>query len=107
MTHKEKIQRLAKMIQTQTFARLDNYYSNSDLATHDSQVTVKSGRKYTKIDVGQSGKYMIDAQGNIFGIKAYGVIHHGHRYGTLDTIDCYDWSNYEAVKIRNEIKVMN
>ena len=41
---------------------------------------------------------MIDADGQIFGIKAYGVIHKGHFYGTLDTIDLYDWSNYTAVK---------
>lgn len=42
------------------------------------------GRKYTRVDVGSSGRYMIDTDGNIFGIKAYGVPHKGHRYGTLD-----------------------
>ncbi len=32
------------------------------------------------------------------GIKAYGVIHRGHRYGTLDTIHEWDWSDYRAVR---------
>jgi len=65
--------------------------------------------KYVLVDVAQgssaSGKYMIpipncdvaDA-GTIYGIKGYGVIHRGHRYGTLDTIDEYDWSGYAAVR---------
>ena len=44
---------------------------------------VKPGRKWTKIDVGYSGRYMVDAEGNIYGIKAYGVPHYGHQYGTL------------------------
>ena len=58
---------------------------------------VKPGKKYTKIDVGDSGKYMVDnATGEIFGIKAYGVIHRGHRYGTLDTIDQFAWGDYTA-----------
>ena len=65
---------------------------------HAIQTKVIPGKKYIKIDVGTSGRYMIDADGQIFGIKAYGVIHKGHFYGTLDTIDLYDWSNYTAVK---------
>jgi len=35
---------------------------------------------------------------SIYGIKAYGVIHRGHYYGTLDTIADYDWSDYTAFK---------
>lgn len=57
------------------------------------------GKKYTKVDVGNSGKYMVDnATGEIFGIKGYGVIHKGHRYGTLDTIHEYFWGEYKAFK---------
>jgi hypothetical protein len=39
---------------------------------------------------------VVNATGEIFGIKAYGVIHRGHRYGTLDTLDSYDWGGYAA-----------
>ena len=61
---------------------------------------IKYGRKYANVDVGQSGKYMVVLDtGEIFGIKAYGVIHRGHQYGTLDTIHEYDWSGYTAHKL--------
>ena len=45
---------------------------------------VKPGRKWTKVDVGYSGKYMINPEGDIYGIKAYGVPHMGHYYGNLN-----------------------
>lgn len=62
-----------------------------------SLVTVKMGKKYARVDVGTSGKYMVDLNtGEIFGIKAYGVIHRGHQFGTLDTIHQWDWSGYRA-----------
>lgn len=57
------------------------------------------GKKYIRVDVGGSGRYMVDLQGNIFGIKAYGVIHKGHCYGNLDTINEYFWGDYKAKKI--------
>lgn len=60
------------------------------------------GPKYTKLDIqhgGQwSGALMIDADGGIFGIKAYGVIHRGHNYGTLDTIADWYWGNYYPMR---------
>ena len=60
---------------------------------------IKMGRKYANVDRGTSGVYMVDlATGEIFGIKGYGVIHRGHQYGTLDTLDDYDWSGYRAVR---------
>jgi len=71
-----------------------------DMANHSCHVTVTPGKKYIKIDVGTSGKFMLDAEGNIFGIKGYGVIHRGHRYGTLDTVNDWFWGEYHPVKIK-------
>lgn len=67
-----------------------------------SKVTVTIGKTYARVDVGDSGRYMVDADGNIFGIKAYGVIHRGHQYGTLDTINEWYWGTYKAY--RKEVK---
>ncbi len=67
---------------------------------YDSQIPafrckIKMGRKYCNVDVGPSGKYMVElATSKIYGIKGYGVIHRGYYFGTLDTIDAYDWSGY-------------
>jgi len=70
-----------------------------DPERHRHDCRVKMGRKYANVDRGDSGVYMVDlATGEIFGIKAYGVIHRGHQYGTLDTIMDWDWSNYRAVR---------
>ncbi len=62
-------------------------------------ITIKPGNKYIKIDVGHSGKYMIEVSTeNIYGIKGYGVVHKGHCYGNLDTINQYYWGDYTAFK---------
>jgi len=71
------------------------------ISVHELQMIckVKLGRKYANVDVGSSGRYMVELDtGNIYGIKAYGVIHRGHAYGNLDTIAEWDWSGYKASK---------
>lgn len=71
------------------------------LSVHEPQMVcrVKIGRKYANVDVGTSGRYMVElATGNIYSIKAYGVIHRGHAYGNLDTIADWDWGGYTAFK---------
>ncbi len=95
---KEKIERFAKMVQEQTIAQLRAEGHGCDANIKDATTRIKNGKKYTKVDIGSSGKYMIDTKGNIFGIKAYGAIHLGHRYGTLDTIDDWDWGGYVGRK---------
>jgi hypothetical protein len=56
-------------------------------------------KKYTRVDIGTSGKYMVDnTTQEIFGIKAYGVIHKGHKFGILDTINDYFWGDYRPYK---------
>jgi hypothetical protein len=58
------------------------------------KTSVKWGKAWIKVDVGGRGAYMVDANGDIFGIKAYGVPHLGHRYGNLETVFNWDWSDY-------------
>lgn len=65
------------------------------------RASVHFGPKYARVDFDSSGAYMVvNATGEIFGIKGYGVIHRGHQYGTLDTLDAWDWSGYRAVPQR-------
>lgn len=101
------IEEFAKKVQEDTLKNLNEMYPDSldkypDMWVKDAQTTIRPGKKYTKVDVGSSGKYMVvNETGEIFGIKAYGVIHFGHFYGTLETIDDYFWGRYDAVKINN------
>jgi hypothetical protein len=94
---------LAETIQNQTEARLaedqrrDGYPVNPWLHFNSLHVTIKEGRKFWNIDVGSSGKYMVDKDdGTIYGIKAYGVVHRGHSYGTLQTTAEWKWGGYVA-----------
>jgi hypothetical protein len=101
----EKVKRLAELIHDQTLETLNKKYPDNldkwpDFWEKDAQVTIKDGQKYIKADVGQSGKYMIEKEtGDIYGIKAYGVIHRGHYFGNLNTIDQYYWGHYQAHKL--------
>ena len=72
-----------------------------DRIARDCAAHVHYGPKYTRVDVGTSGKYMVEnSTGAIYGIKGYGRVHRGHAYGTLDTVDDWDWSGYRAVPRR-------
>jgi len=101
MTTIEKLEALRKTVEEQTKAFIAREYSQQQADTYISNLHV--GKKYARVDVGPycniSGKYMIDMQtGEIFGIKAYGVIHKGHFYGTLDTINEWNWGGFIASK---------
>ena len=92
----------AALVEQQQRERMANEYPRIDLDAPGSyyKVAVHVGPKYTRVDWSGSGKYMVvNATGEIFGIKAYGVIHRGHAYGTLDTIHEWDWSDYVARRL--------
>lgn len=106
----EKIMKFAERVQAEKLifymetSRQTGFQHDRDhvLALHGKsgiETHVRPGKKYTKVDVGHSGTYMVvNNTGEIFGVKAYGVIHKGHRYGTLDTIDEWNWGPYTAIK---------
>jgi len=99
MLDRAKLQLLCDKITDQSRERLqiDGLSCETNLLNAKAKYIVK--KKYIYIDVGGSGKYMVNKQGEIFGIKAYGVIHLGHFYGNLDTIDDFYWGDYTAKKI--------
>ena len=56
----------------------------SQVGPGGTDATLRDGKKYVKLDVGSSGRFMIEKSTDlVFGIKAYGVIHRGHRFGTV------------------------
>lgn len=91
----DKLEALARLIYEHQRLRYAREYGKLE----PPKVRVRPGKRWTKIDVGDSGKYMVDTDGAIYGIKAYGAPHYGHRYGTLDTINEWDWSGYVAVPV--------
>lgn len=94
---KTKVLAFADLVDVQTAMRLIREGYGNQIESH--RVSVKFGKKYARVDVGDSGKYMIDVtDGTIYGIKGYGQVHKGHRYGTLDTIDQWRWGDYRAFR---------
>jgi hypothetical protein len=95
----EKLAALKELIEKHRIEYFNKHYPHypPDCLTKETTVHIKPGLKYIKVDVGESGKYMVEAStGDIYGIKAYGVIHRGHHYGNLDTINEYFWGDYTA-----------
>lgn len=100
----DKIQYLAEQLKEQQQARLRALYSDWQADRED--VKVIPGAKYTKVDTGfdsaepgglgqWQGRLMVEHEtGNIYGIKAYGKVHKGHQYGTLETVDDWDWGEF-------------
>ena len=99
LTSYDEVERFATCLEQAQRARLAHDYPALDLESDAYHVKLTKGSKYTRVDFGSSGKYMVvAATGEIFGIKGYGVIHRGHAYGTLATIDAWDWSGYTAIR---------
>ena len=80
----EKIKAFAAAVEISELEGLKLHQVDCESNREGVKTSIKPGKKYTRVDVGTSGRYMIDEAGNIFGIKAYGVPHFGKRYGTLD-----------------------
>lgn len=97
-----KVKALAEMVQRDSIAQLviDNVSCEENIK--NCNTTIKTGRDYTKIDVGHSGMLMIENDtGKIYGIKSYGQVHKGHYYGTLDTISDYYWGHHYPMRKEN------
>jgi len=80
-------------------------------------VEIETGRKFDKVYVKTSvqklGRYMVDRNSwVIYGIKSWAQINERRTYGTLDTVDQYDWSSFygvpkagtEAEKLHRELE---
>ena len=78
-------------------------------------VQIETGRKFDKVyvqtKVQKLGRYMVDRNSwVIYGIKSWAQVNLRREYGTLDTVDQYDWSAHygipkpgtDAEKLHNE-----
>jgi len=102
----EKIKQFAEILERQQIERLQKTGLGCEANIINCKVSIKQGKKYVKVDVGRSGKYMIDDNEDIYGIKAYGVINKKHHYGNLDSINNYYWGDYRAYPILPRIIIL-
>ena len=96
---KEKILAFAQLVETEQIQHLRDKHLDCKANLNNARVHVHDGKKYVRVDIGNSGRYMVEwATGNIYGVKAYGVVHKGHFYGTVDTIGDWNWGDYYPTK---------
>ena len=91
----EYVQRLEKF--RQVFQASDR-----GCVDHGDIAEIETGRKFDKVYVKTSvqklGRYMVDRNSwVIYGIKSWAQINERRTYGTLDTVDQYDWSPFYGV----------
>ena len=75
-------------------------------AQHNGSWSLETGRKFDKVYVAsgngstgieKAGRYMIDKKSlTIFGIKSWAQVNPRREFGTLDTVNQFDWSNSEG-----------
>jgi len=98
----EKLERFADLLEKDQLMDLIRRNVDCEANRGGCKTSIIPGSKYTKVNVGRSGKYMIvNETEEIYGIKGYGVIHKGQYYGTLDTINNYYWGCHRAYKKGN------
>lgn len=56
----EKIERFANLLEDQQVERLHKDKLDCQANIDSAKVSIKEGKKYFKVDVGTSGKYMVD-----------------------------------------------
>ena len=78
------VQEFARHIEKQEKIQLMKHKLDCQANWKNAETHIHYGKRWTRVDVGSSGRYMIDTNGTIYGIKAYGVPHKGKGYGTLD-----------------------
>jgi len=88
-------------------AKLEKFrraFQSADKGCQDfgETVEIETGRKFDKVYVKTSvqklGRYMVDRNSwVIYGIKSWAQINERRTYGTLDTVDQYDWSSFYGV----------
>jgi hypothetical protein len=98
-----KIEEFARLLENDQIDDLKRSDLSCDCNILNCKVSIKTKKKYTCVDVGGSGKYMIDNEtGEIFGIMGYGKVNKKHVYGTLDTIYMYYWGRYAAIQSKSD-----
>jgi hypothetical protein len=90
-----KLEAFAAKVESDCIDYLHRAKLDCEANINNVRTRIVPGKKYTKVDIGTSGRFMIvNETGEIFGIKAYGVIHKGHFFGTLDDFQDKYWGRY-------------
>jgi hypothetical protein len=104
MSFKDKMDKFRDLVEKDSM----EYYKKRHMhvpSLSDLRVIIIPGRKYWKVDISGSGRFMVEVDTEvIYGIKSYGQVHKGKRYGNLDSISEWYWGEYYPIKGREKRK---
>ena len=98
MSYADKLEAFRALFETHHNERLARLFPN---LPHET-IGVEQGYKFDKVFVNagngqRMGRYMVESRtGNIYGIKSWTQVNKRRLYGTLDSVDQYDWSDFYA-----------
>lgn len=88
---------LAFLIQKETIAHLIEYNLDCPANIENARVTIVNGRKYLKLIVGSGVRYFVRlSDGVIFASASRKSPNFNRSFGTVFTIDEFNWGGYEA-----------
>ena len=101
MSYEQKLERFRKLFEEHNNERKNRLYPELPNDT----IGVEEGYKFDKVFVihvtsadgktQRMGRYMVESRsGAIYGIKAWAQVNRRRQYGTLNTVDQYDWSDF-------------
>jgi hypothetical protein len=89
-----------RLFQEQQAKRIREFPNTPHL--HNEPVEHNTGRVYSRVLIGRAATYFVRVEdGAIFAAKSFKAVNKIRQYGTLDTIDQFDWSGYNAVALPN------
>jgi hypothetical protein len=94
----EQLAALCSKITFDTRFRLNSTGLSCKANMENAKAEYTIGRTYAKIMQGDSVRYFVRLNdGMIFASKSWQAANFNRSYGTLDTIDQFDWGNYNPV----------
>jgi len=97
------LQKFAKMLEKKAYQYFADKFGEdkaNGIFKKDWKVKVKPGKKYIKVDLGNSGKFMMNKNdGHLYFIKGYGKVDLRKNFGRIDNIikRDFDFDGYSIV----------
>jgi hypothetical protein len=96
-----KLVNFCAMLEQAQVTRMKQQFPNTPFL-HNQLVEVNDGRVYSRITIEKGARYFVRVKdGAIFASKSFKTPTLARQYGTLDTIEQFDWSGYNAVALPN------
>lgn len=96
MNYESKLERFRLLFEEHSNDRRKRIYPD----LKPNEIHVEFGYRFDKVfvfDGQKSGRYMVESRtGKIWGIKSWTQVNYRRLFGTLDTVNQYDWSEYNA-----------